>query len=159
MADPSRCPCDEQRAASGRGLLGDEPLPATGARERAQIRRGTLAPCQVTRRRSAGLASLEALLLEVRDHLRLVQRSLHEEIRDYPTPIPRCDAQFNHLFDQRGRLQRALERIEAAAARSVARVERIALLEEFVASPVYMEAAAEGEIRARVRAELSRLSR
>ena len=109
--------------------------------------------------RAASLAALEALLLEVRDHLRRLQRSVNEEIRGYPTPIPRCDAQFNHLFEQRGRLQRALERIEALAVRSPSRAECIALLEEFAASPVYAEAAAEEVIRAHVRAELSRLGR
>jgi hypothetical protein len=109
--------------------------------------------------RDASLASLEALLLEARDHLRGVQRSLSAEIREYPTPIPRCDAQFNHLFEQRSHLQRALERIEAAAGGSLPRGERIGLLREFAASPTYIEAATEGEIRARIRAELSRLGR
>jgi len=120
---------------------------------------------------AAGHATLEALLLEVRDHLRRIQSSLNEEIRGYPTPIPRCDAQFNHLLEQRGRLQRALDRIEAPADRALAsvasvtsvasrtRAEHIALLEEFAASPVYAEAAAEEELRAHIGAELSRLSR
>jgi hypothetical protein len=109
--------------------------------------------------RAAGLATLEALLLEVRDHLRRIQSLLNEEIRGYPTPIPRCDAQFNHLLEQRGRLQRALDRIEAPAGGSLARAEHVALLEEFAASQVYGEAAGEEEIRAHIRAELSRLSR
>lgn len=109
--------------------------------------------------RRPGPAAPEALLLEVRDHLRGIQRSLNGEIRGYPTPIPRCDAQFNHLLEQRDRLQRALERIEAAADRSLARAERVALLEEFAASPVYAEAAAEEEFRAQIRTELSRLGR
>jgi hypothetical protein len=107
--------------------------------------------------RVAGRQAPEALLREVRDHLRRIQRSLIDEIRGYPTPIPRCDAQFNHLFEQRGRLQHALERIEARVDRSPARAETIRLLEEFAASPAYVEAAAEEEIRARIRAELSRL--
>src|SRR5215831_11239527 len=38
------------------------------------------------------------------------------EIRDYPTPIPRCDAQFNHLLEQRDSLARALQRIDESAA-------------------------------------------
>ena len=109
--------------------------------------------------RDASLASLEALLREARDHLRGVQRSLNDEIRGYPTPIPRCDAQFNHLFEQRSRVQRALERIEAAADRSLPRAERIGVLGEFAGSPAYTEAAAEEEIRARIWAELSRLGR
>ena len=31
------------------------------------------------------------------------------EIRAYPTPIPRCDAQFNHLLEERERLRAFLE--------------------------------------------------
>ena len=34
------------------------------------------------------------------------------EIRNYPTPIPRCDAQFNHLIEQRDSIARALQRVE-----------------------------------------------
>lgn len=29
------------------------------------------------------------------------RRGLDEEIRSYPRPIPRCDAQFNHLYEER----------------------------------------------------------
>ena len=109
--------------------------------------------------RDAGLAALEELLREVGDHLRRIERSLSDEIRDYPTPIPRCDAQFNHLFEQRSRLHRALERIDAGAARPVTRAGQLELLEEFAASAAYVEDPAEDEIRARVRGELSRLGR
>jgi hypothetical protein len=35
------------------------------------------------------------------------------EIRSYPTPIPRCDAQFNHLMEERDRIVRALQDIVA----------------------------------------------
>jgi len=108
---------------------------------------------------TAEVDALEELLLEVRDHLRGIQRSVNDEIRDYPTPIPRCDAQFNHLFEQRARLQRAFERIDASAGRPASRAERIGLLEEFAASPAYIDAPAEGEIRARIRGALSRLGR
>jgi hypothetical protein len=38
------------------------------------------------------------------------------EIRDYPTPIPRCDAQFNHLLELRDLLARALQGIDESAA-------------------------------------------
>ena len=38
------------------------------------------------------------------------------EIRDYPTPIPRCDAQFNHLIEQRDSLARELQRFDSSAA-------------------------------------------
>jgi hypothetical protein len=43
---------------------------------------------------------------------------IHREIRDYPTPIPRCDAQFNHLLEQRDSIARELHRFESVAASS-----------------------------------------
>jgi hypothetical protein len=41
---------------------------------------------------------------------------VHAEIRAYPTPIPRCDQQFNHLIERRERLFRELARLDQAAA-------------------------------------------
>ena len=106
--------------------------------------------------RNADIGALDELLREVRDHLRYVQRSLNEEIRGYPTPIPRCDVQFNRLVEERGRLYRALERIEASVGPARERANCADLLREFAASPRYIDDAAEEEIRARVKAELSR---
>jgi hypothetical protein len=40
--------------------------------------------------------------------------SLDEEIRTYPTPIPRCDAQFNFVYEQRARLSQWLNQLDAA---------------------------------------------
>jgi len=42
------------------------------------------------------------------------KRRLDAEIREYPTPIPRCDAQFNHLFERRAEIVRELERLDSA---------------------------------------------
>lgn len=51
------------------------------------------------------------------DRRRLLEeekRRLDAEIRAYPTPIPRCDAQFNHLFERRAEVVRELERLDKA---------------------------------------------
>jgi hypothetical protein len=45
---------------------------------------------------------------------------VHAEIRAYPTPIPRCDAQFNHLIEKRERLFQELARLDAARSSAVA---------------------------------------
>ncbi|MEO8565044.1 MAG: hypothetical protein ABI541_01570, partial [Betaproteobacteria bacterium] len=58
--------------------------------------------------------SIERLSRELQHWLTGVRASLADEIRSYPTPIPRCDAQFNHLAEQRGRLSRLLTDLEAA---------------------------------------------
>jgi len=39
------------------------------------------------------------------------RRRLDDEIRSYPTPIPRCDAQFNQLFEERDRVVRQLDEL------------------------------------------------
>ena len=66
---------------------------------------------------------IETLALELRRWVSGARAALAGEIRRYPTPIPRCDAQFNHLVDQRGRLSQlatdldiALERPDGGAA-------------------------------------------
>jgi hypothetical protein len=45
---------------------------------------------------------------------------IQAEIRAYPTPIPRCDAQFNHLIEKRERLFQELARLDAARSSAVA---------------------------------------
>ena len=55
--------------------------------------------------------------LPAADRRRLLEeekRRLDEEIRAYPTPIPRCDAQFNALFERRDEIVRELERLAKA---------------------------------------------
>ena len=49
--------------------------------------------------------------------LRETLARLDTEIRAYPTPIPRCDAQFNHLMEERGRIRRLLEELTAQEGR------------------------------------------
>jgi len=58
---------------------------------------------------------LPALAAALHDFVLRAKSSLDEEIRSYPTPIPRCDAQFNYAYEQRARLAAVLQRIDAAA--------------------------------------------
>ena len=85
-----------------------------------------------------------ALAAEIIEHMRALRERLAGEIRTYPTPIPRCDAQFNHLYEQLGRLSRDLDRIEATRES----------IERFIASPPYTDDAAERDFRLRVKARL-----
>jgi tyrosine decarboxylase / aspartate 1-decarboxylase len=45
----------------------------------------------------------------IRERLEARKRRLDDEIRAYPTPIPRCDAQFNGLLEERSEIVRRLE--------------------------------------------------
>jgi hypothetical protein len=92
---------------------------------------------------------------EIKLHLEDRRRALAAEIRSYPTPIPRCDAQFNHLYEQRARLARELDRIGALAGKSLERGDTIELIERFIASAPYTDDPTERQLRIRLETELS----
>ena len=105
---------------------------------------------KTTARDSAELASMWN---EINLHLEDRRRALAAEIRDYPTPIPRCDAQFNHLYEQQSRLARELDRIGALAGKT--RGDTIELIRQFVASATYTDDPAEQQLRVRLKKDLS----
>ena len=76
-------------------------------------------------------AKLESMWNEIRLHLEDRRRALAAEIRSYPTPIPRCDAQFNHLYEQQARLARDLDRIRALPERKPGREDYVELIGRF----------------------------
>ena len=106
---------------------------------------------------SGRAACLESLCLELRHFLGSVKKSVNEEIHAYPTPIPRCDAQFNFLYEQRARLGHILARVETISAHSDITGEFVDTLAEFVASTPLTERGEERTLRERISAELSRL--
>lgn len=107
----------------------------------------------------ADLKALESMWREIRDHLEARRRMLDQEIRNYPTPIPRCDAQFNSLYDQRARLFKELQRVDARAAKGLAREDYIELIEEFIKAPANIDDEAGQAISARVQTRLSKIGR
>ena len=70
----------------------------------------------------------------VKARLESERERVHAEIRTYPTPIPRCDAQFNHLIETRERLFRELARLDAAVRSSEVPDEGAARVEAFIDS-------------------------
>ena len=87
-----------------------------------------------------------SLAVEIVGYLRDLRQRLTDEIRTYPTPIPRCDAQFNHLYEQLGRLSRDLDAIEGKPERAAA--------EAFLATQPYTDDPSERDFRALVKAAL-----
>ena len=108
-----------------------------------------------TRTTARDSAKLESTWNEIRLHLEDIRRALAAEIRNYPTPIPRCDAQFNHLYEQQARLARELDRVGALAGKSLKREDCIDLIERFVASAPYTDDGGEREFRSRMKKQLS----
>jgi len=94
---------------------------------------------------------ITAIASEIVEHLHGVRSRLTEEIRSYPTPIPRCDAQFNHLYEQLGRLARDLDGFESGSSDR-------ALIERFIASAPYTDDPSERDFRSRVRTALQSLA-
>ena len=105
--------------------------------------------------REGDLALLKSLWKEVRDELHRSKQAIGEEIRSYPTPIPRCDAQFNHLYEQQARLARELDRIAALAEKSLKREDCIEWIGRFIASAPYTDDGAERALRSRMKKRLS----
>ena len=94
-----------------------------------------------------------ALSRDLRNWLGGVSTTVADEIRTYPTPIPRCDAQFNHLVEQRGSISRLLSELDAALAGGHdARLR--ALVGEFDALPAFGESVEEHGLRDRIGAAL-----
>ncbi|HEY6720423.1 MAG TPA: hypothetical protein VI363_02195 [Burkholderiales bacterium] len=109
--------------------------------------------------RQEDLAALRSLWKFAVDDLHRRRLLLAGEIRSYPTPIPRCDAQFNHLYEQQARLARELDRVGALAEKNLGREDDIELIGRFVASVPYTDDAAERQLRSRLKAELSALEK
>ncbi len=61
-------------------------------------------------------ARLETTLGEIRRDLEERKRSIAAEMRGYPQPIAGCDAQYQHLSDQRAAIARDLSGLDRACA-------------------------------------------
>ena len=98
----------------------------------------------------AGLALMETVWRRIKDHLEDERRRIYEEIKNYPTPIAGCDAQFNHLLEKRDRIAHELNRLEASARESLTRRERVKCIDEFIMSSEYID----GEMKQGIRTSL-----
>ena len=99
---------------------------------------------------------LEGLSRELQRWLTGVRATLADEIRSYPTPIPRCDAQFNHLIEQRDRMSRLLADLEVALDRRDGGVALRAVLSQLPDLPQQGGSIEERSVRDRIGAELTR---
>ena len=54
----------------------------------------------------------EASVAQAVASLKLAQSTLISEIKNYPTPIAGCDVQFNHLLEEKARVNAALEALD-----------------------------------------------
>ena len=96
---------------------------------------------------------LRSLCTELRDFVFQAKRSLDEELRAYPTPIPRCDAQFNHAYAQRSRLAELLNRLDGALERRDGANDLLSAVIAFASLPSAGDTPEERRLRARIAEE------
>jgi hypothetical protein len=109
---------------------------------------------------SLDVARLASIAADIESLLERVFRSVDEEIRHYPTPIPRCDAQFNALYEQRTRLAAELSRFSALATAIEESPESAArTIDSFLHSPPCSDDAAERQLRSRLQAQWREIRR
>jgi len=51
------------------------------------------------------------------DELETEKRRINEEIRNYPTPIAGCDAQFNSLLEEQAKIVQELDRLRGSGSK------------------------------------------
>jgi len=112
----------------------------------------------LTAEHATEIGDMEQLRREIREMLALMKMEIDREIRSYPTPIPRCDAQFNYLHERQGRLARELDHIGVAEGVRLRREDCLERIERFLASAPYGDEPAERELRARAKARLLALT-
>ena len=93
---------------------------------------------------------LRSIAVELRDYVARVRASVDDEIRTYPTPIPRCDAQFNFVYEQRGRLTELLNVLDSGLERGDPPSQLASVIAGFVASSPLRESDEERALRKRL---------
>lgn len=92
-------------------------------------------------------AELDSVCRKIRAHLENERLRVNEEIRNYPRPIPACDAQFNYLLEERVRIAEELERFDGLSQETLPAETRIRRADEFMASSNYIDGATARVIR------------
>lgn len=57
--------------------------------------------------------SFENRIAHAMTHLEAAQATLIAEIKQYPTPVAGCDVQYNHLLEERSRVNAAIAALKA----------------------------------------------
>ena len=70
----------------------------------------------------------------IREHLEDERYRISREMVQYPTPIPACDQDFNHLLAEREQVNEELARLELYSTRSLAAADPFAIMDQFIRS-------------------------
>lgn len=97
--------------------------------------------------RQADLALMDSVWSRIRDHLENERHRIYQEIKNYPTPIPACDAQFNYLLEERANIVQEFDRLKALSNDSLSRRDHIKCIDEFIVLSNYITGKMEQTIR------------
>ena len=75
---------------------------------------------------------------------------VRDEIRNYPAPIPACDAQYNYLLEERDGLSSELARVRKFMNENSDSENAQGAVDTFLNVSSYLDESAKGEIRALV---------
>jgi len=99
--------------------------------------------------REEKLAAALRALDRVERHLEAARAAVKAELAAYPAPITACDAQYNHLSDERRRLTGELARLAAARREIREASDALSSLDAFLAASPHLAPVAGRKIKAR----------
>jgi hypothetical protein len=103
------------------------------ARKEEQVKTDLQIPDMATDpRRRVEAELIESLHSVLREYLERRVELLNEEVRNYPTPIARCDDQLTGLLEQRASAAAQLQRVNSLGDQDLARMDGIALAGELI---------------------------
>ena len=92
-------------------------------------------------------AAGDAAWERIHGHLESEMRSVRNEIRRYPAPIPACDAQFNYLVEKREALVSEISRVRELMSNHAVSDPSKDSLESYLNASTCLTEAAKSEIR------------
>jgi hypothetical protein len=97
-------------------------------------------------------ALLESVWTKISSHLENERERIYEEIKNYPRPIPACDAQCNCLLEERTAIADELNRMYEASDESLRSHDSIKFVEEFITSSRFLHAEAKHRLTSYLKA-------
>lgn len=80
---------------------------------------------------------VEPIRAALQNHLESIKRSISEEIRAYPLPIPGCDVHYNQLLEDRSRVSRELSKLDGLFDDGPPAQDHLSAMSVFVTSSIY----------------------
>lgn len=96
------------------------------------------------------MVPVESAWAMIHQHLQEESHRVHGEIRNYPVPIPACDAQFNYLLEEREALSSELVRVRELMKKDADSKDARNSIDAFLDISNYLGDSAKREIRSLV---------